>query len=242
MTNNKNNILKHLIYFQKLLRELSPNPMNIDNFIQHSFSEILERQYQHDKSKKKVRNRNEFREKYFKVDERTYRRWRKNEVDSIRSDSLPDFRKLSVLKEMYNENHINEFYKQAGNQYLNYYLKICYQLRKHTLLLPILEAVLLDMEENKDLPPIDYWEKLKYITNIVIDTEIYDFKQGDLSLPAHSFDRKNSLLKMNKSFIIDKKRKLFIIDSKNFWPLKKNELRNFDYYQNEIDNEENRDN
>lgn len=52
MTNNKNNILKHLIYFQKLLRELSPNPMNIDNFIQHSFSEILERQYQHDKSKK----------------------------------------------------------------------------------------------------------------------------------------------------------------------------------------------
>lgn len=163
-------------------------------------------------------------------------------MDSIRSDSLPDFRKLSVLKEMYNENHINEFYKQAGNQYLNYYLKICYQLRKHTLLLPILEAVLLDMEENKDLPPIDYWEKLKYITNIVIDTEIYDFKQGDLSLPAHSFDRKNSLLKMNKSFIIDKKRKLFIIDSKNFWPLKKNELRNFDYYQNEIDNEENRDN
>jgi len=111
MINNKNNKLEHLVYFQKLLEKLSPNSMNIDNFIQHSFSEILERQYQHDKSKKEVRNRNEFREKYFQVDERTYRRWRNNEVDSIRNDSLPDFRKLSVLKEMYNENHINEFYK-----------------------------------------------------------------------------------------------------------------------------------
>lgn len=242
MINNKNNKLEHLVYFQKLLGKLSPNSMNIDNFIQHSFSEILERQYQHDKSKKEVRNRNEFREKYFQVDERTYRRWRNNEVDSIRNDSLPDFRKLSVLKEMYNENHINEFYKQTENQDLNIYLKICYQLRKHTLLLPILEGVLLNMEKNKDLPPIDYWEKLKYISNIVIDMEICDLKQGDLSLPAYSFDRKNSLIKMSNSFIRDKKSKLYIIDYKNLWSLKKNNLRNFDYYQKEIDNEKNRDN
>lgn len=143
--------------------------------------------------------------------------------------------KMPATEELYNKGLPSQFANERQKQPIRIYLELCYQLHEHTLFLPILETVLLDMKQYKNLSTVEYWKQLKKSFNKTIDMEISDFEQGDLALPAYSFNREKSLLKVENSIISDKKYKRYQLkQNESFWPPAKPTHRKTNHFKRKI--------
>lgn len=214
--------MEHLIYFQKLISKLNSKYTidSINQFIKEYYSKILEKQYNMDKLTGEVTNREKFLKKYFEsegfyIDEKTYRRWRKNELkNGLQSKYFEIFRKMPATEKLFNEYYLKNISRTIMNQTDQMFLRTCYDLRG-TRLLQIIDFILPILKEKDDMPIEEYLAEFK---RAVWEYEVYqeylDEHKFDDDLPRYSFNRNSSSILLPYKKLIKKKRVDYILENK----------------------------
>lgn len=214
--------MEHLIYFQKLISKLNSKYTidSINQFIKEYYSKILEKQYNMDKLTGEVTNREKFLKKYFEsegfyIDEKTYRRWRKNELkNGLQSKYFEIFRKMPATEKLFNEYYLKNISRTIMNQTDQMFLRTCYDLRG-TRLLQIIDFILPILKEKDDMPIEEYLAEFK---RAVWEYEVYqeylDGHKFDDDLPRYSFNRNSSSILLPYKKLIKKKRVDYILENK----------------------------
>lgn len=214
--------MEHLIYFQKLISKLNSKYTidSINQFIKEYYSKILEKQYNMDKLTGEVTNREKFLKKYFEsegfyIDEKTYRRWRKNELkNGLQPKYFEIFRKMPATEKLFNEYYLKNISRTIMNQTDQMFLRTCYDLRG-TRLLQIIDFILPILKEKDDMPIEEYLAEFK---RAVWEYEVYqeylDGHKFDDDLPRYSFNRNSSSILLPYKKLIKKKRVDYILENK----------------------------
>lgn len=214
--------MEHLIYFQKLISKLNSKYTidSINQFIKEYYSKILEKQYNMDKLTGEVTNREKFLKKYFEsegfyIDEKTYRRWRKNELkNGLQSKYFEIFRKMPATEKLFNEYYLKNISRTIMNQTDQMFLRTCYDLRG-TRLLQIIDFILPILKEKDDMPIEEYLAEFK---RAVWEYEVYqeylDGHKFDDDLPRYSFNRNSSSILLPYKKLIKKKIVDYILENK----------------------------
>lgn len=218
-------IMEHLLYFQKLIAKLNAKYTveSINGFIKEYYSEILERQYTMDKESGIAINRMDFylqlKEEYFEpkyseLDEKTFRRWRKNELkNGLPAKYFEIFQDFPATEELFNEYYLKKFSNAVMNQTDQMFLRTCYDLRG-TRLLQIIDFILPILKAKDDMPIEEYLAEFKRaVWEYEVEQEYLD-KHGFDDLPSHSFNGKSSSVLVPYKKVIEKKRADYILENK----------------------------
>ena len=216
--------MDHLIYFQELIAKLNSRYTvdSINQFIKENYSDILEKQYASDKLTGEVTNKEKFLKKYFEsegfyIDERTYRRWRKNELkNGLQSKYFDIFRKMPATEELFNKYYLKNYSNLVMQQPEQMFLKICYELRG-TRMLQIIDFILPFLKDKNDLSLEEYLSEFKraiWIYEVDQENQKEHEFDGSFRLSKYSFNREVSSVKVPYKKLLHKKSTNYILENK----------------------------
>lgn len=251
-------VMDYLDYFRDLLTELKPkyDIETINDFINQNYSEILELQYKYDKESGILSSHLEFIKHYFDkqeyvknengkkelkidylIDERTYRRWRKNKLkNGLPKKYYPIFRSMKATEILFNEKYLKNFASAVQNQDKMIFLGTCYGL-KNSKMLHIVSDVLERMKSKENLPMDSYLNELRDVFEQTLEEFEYKNSSDFEFIPEHNFNRKTSTVKIFKNRIPKNQLNNYVIKKEHYFNKISEELKS-NHYKAVLHNEE----